>query len=109
MSGTDDFAYSAFKSQIEAMAEVSDKTFVIADNEQDGNLAFREQEGGTHDGNYASQYTYNGLMWFWSGENRQEKRFIFPFILRRKLERMPPKQIPGCFILAEILGNHLPL
>lgn len=45
----------------------------MADNEQDGNLAFREQEGGTHDGNYASQYTYNGLMWFWSGENRQKK------------------------------------
>lgn len=37
----------------------------MADNEQDGNLAFREQEGGVHDGNYASQYTYNGLMWFW--------------------------------------------
>lgn len=73
MSGTDDFAYSAFKSQIEAMAEVSDKTFVMADNEQDGNLAFREQEGGTHDGSYASLYTYNGLMWFWSGENRQKK------------------------------------
>ncbi len=73
MSGTDDFAYSAFKSQIEAMAEVSDKTFIMADNEQDGNLAFREQEGGTHDGSYASQYTYNGLMWFWNGENRQKK------------------------------------
>jgi len=73
MSGTDDFAYSAFKSQIEAMAAVSDKTFVIADNEQDGNLAFREQEGGTHDGNYASRYTYNGLMWFWSGENKQKE------------------------------------
>lgn len=65
MSGTEDFAYSAFKGQIEAMAAVSDKTFVMADNEQDGNLAFREQEGGVHDGNYASQYTYNGLMWFW--------------------------------------------
>ena len=54
MSGTDDFAYSAFKSQIEAMAAVSDRTFVMADNEKDGNLAFREQEGGVHDGNYAS-------------------------------------------------------
>ena len=72
MSGTDDFAYSAFKSQIEAMAAASDKTFVMADNEQEGNLAFREQEGGVHDGNYASQYTYNGLMWLWNGENRQK-------------------------------------
>lgn len=73
MSGTDDFAYSAFKSQIEAMAAVSDRTFVMADNEQDGNLAFREQEGGVHDGDYASQYTYNGLMWFWNGENKQKE------------------------------------
>ena len=73
MSGTEDFAYSAFKNQIEAMAAVSDKTFVMADNEQDGNLAFREQEGGVHDGNYASQYTYNGLMWFWNGESRQKE------------------------------------
>lgn len=71
MSGTDDFAYSAFKSQIEAMAAVSDRTFVMADNEKDGNLAFREQEGGVHDGNYAIQYTYNGLMWFWNGGNKQ--------------------------------------
>lgn len=73
MSGTDDFAYSAFKSQIEAMAAVPDRTFVMADNEQDGNLAFREQEGGVHDGDYASQYTYNGLMWFWNGENKQKE------------------------------------
>lgn len=73
MSGTDDFAYSAFKSQIEAMAAVSDKTFVMADNERDGNLAFREQEGGVHDGDYASQYTYNGLMWFWNGESKQKE------------------------------------
>lgn len=71
MSGTDDFAYSAFKSQIEAMAAVSDRTFVMADNEKDGNLAFREQEGGVHDGNYASQYTYNVLMWFWNEGNKQ--------------------------------------
>lgn len=73
MSGTEDFAYSAFKSQIEAMAAVQDETFVMANNEQDGNLAFREQEGGVHDGNYASQYTYNGLMWFWNEENTQKK------------------------------------
>lgn len=73
MSGTDDFAYSAFKSQLEAMAAVPDKTFVMADNEQEGNLAFREQEGGVHNGDYASQYAYNGLMWFWNGGNKQGK------------------------------------
>ena len=66
MSGTDDFAYSAFARQIEAMLETSDGNFVEADNEKEGNLAFRVQEGGTHNGEYAEQYIYNGLCWFWN-------------------------------------------
>lgn len=65
-SGTDDFAYSAFKRQIEAMATVTDGTFRYADNERDGNLYFLEQEGGTHNGEYAMQYFYNGLCWIWN-------------------------------------------
>ena len=65
-SGTDDFAYSAFKRQIEAMAAVTDGTFRYADNERDGNLYFLEQEGGTHNGEYAMQYFYNGLCWIWN-------------------------------------------
>lgn len=64
-SGTDDFAYSSFKYQIEAMADVSDGTFRYADNEKDGNLYFLEQEGGTHSGEYAMEYFYNGLCWIW--------------------------------------------
>lgn len=64
-SGTDDFAYASFKSQIEAMAGVSDGTFRYADNEKDGNLYFLEQEGGTHSGEYAMEYFYNGLRWIW--------------------------------------------
>lgn len=64
-SGTDDFAYSSFKYQIEAMAAVEDGTFRYADNEQDGNLYFLEQEGGTHSGEYAIEYFYNGLRWIW--------------------------------------------
>lgn len=70
MSGTEDFAYAAFAGQIEAMLAVPDGSFIEADNEQDGNLAFRVQEGGTHTGDYANQYIYNGLCWFWnhSGE-----------------------------------------
>lgn len=63
VSGTDDFAYSSFKHQIEAMADVSDGTFRYADNEKDGNLYFLEQEGGTHSGEYAIEYFYNGLCW----------------------------------------------
>lgn len=65
-SGTDDFAYSAFKMQIEAMATVADETFHYADNERDGNLYFLEKEGGTHSGEYAMQYLYNGLCWIWN-------------------------------------------
>lgn len=68
-SGTDDFAYSAFRQQIMSMGNVSDGTFVLADNEQEGNLAFREREGYVHDGNASNEYTNNGLRFFWNSEN----------------------------------------
>ena len=64
-SGTDDFAYSSFKNQIEAMAGENSGTFRYADNEGEGNLYFLEQEGGTHNGEYAMEYFYNGLCWIW--------------------------------------------
>lgn len=64
-SGTDDFAYASFRYQIEAMANVSDGTFRYADNETEGNLYFLEQEGGSHSGEYAIEYFYNGLYWIW--------------------------------------------
>lgn len=64
-SGTDDFAYASFRYQIEAMANVSDRTFRYADNEKEGNLYFLEQEGGSHSGEYAIEYFYNGLCWIW--------------------------------------------
>lgn len=64
-SGTDDFAYASFRYQIEAMANVSDGTFRYADNETEGNLYFLEQEGGSHSGEYAIEYFYNGLCWIW--------------------------------------------
>lgn len=64
-SGTDDFAYSSFKYQIQAMADVGDGTFRYANNEAEGNLYFLEQEGGTHSGEYAMEYFYNGLCWIW--------------------------------------------
>lgn len=67
-SGTDDFAYSAFKRQIMAMGDVADGTFRFADNEIEGNLAFREREGYIHDGTASEEYTYNGLRFFWNGE-----------------------------------------
>lgn len=66
-SGTKDFAYSAFKSQIMAMGEVPDGTFQFADNGTDGNLLFLEREGYSHDAAACDEYTYNGLCFFWNG------------------------------------------
>ena len=65
-SGTADFAYSGFKSGVLAMAAVPDGTFVLADNERDGNLSFREREGYSHDGRAANEYMYNALRFFWN-------------------------------------------
>lgn len=72
-SGTRDFAYSSFKTQIMNMAAVKDGTFRLADQEADGNLSFREREGYEHNYEAANEYTYNGLRFFWSApfeENR---------------------------------------
>ena len=62
-SGTENFAYSGFKSGVMAMGETD--TFTFADNERDGNLAFREREGYAHDGRAANEYAYNALRFFW--------------------------------------------
>lgn len=66
-SGTDDFAYSAFKSQVMSMANESDGFFRLAKTETDGNLSFLEREGYSHDGRASEEYTYNGLRFFWNG------------------------------------------
>lgn len=66
MSGTADFAYSAFKRQIDSMAQTD--MFTMADSEASGNLAFREREGYEHDGRASSEYTYNGLVFFWGSD-----------------------------------------
>ena len=63
-SGTEDFAYSAFKQQIMNMGNVPDGTFRFADNEE-GNLLFLEREGYEHDATASEEYTYNGLKFFW--------------------------------------------
>ncbi|MEA4890200.1 MAG: hypothetical protein VB070_12120 [Clostridiaceae bacterium] len=39
---------------------------------EDGNLAFRIQEGGVHSGEYASEYAFNGLLWFWNQSGNQK-------------------------------------
>lgn len=65
-SGTDDFAYSGFKSGVMAMGETD--VFAFADSEQDGNLSFREREGYMHDGTAANEYMYNALRFFWNAD-----------------------------------------
>ncbi len=70
-SGTNDFAYSSFKAQIQAMA--ANDMFTVADNEQEGNLYFLEKEGYSHDGYAAMTYFYNGLTWLFKDGNTAEK------------------------------------
>lgn len=67
-SGTDDFAYSAFKAQIMAMANNSEGMFKLAKNESEGNMSFLEREGYKHDAKATDEYTYNGLRFFWNGQ-----------------------------------------
>ncbi len=76
-SGTNDFAYSSFKAQIDSMAAVTDGTFVYADNEEEGNLYFLEKEGATHDGYAAMTYFYNGVRWLWKNtETEAAEEFL---------------------------------
>lgn len=63
-SGTNDFAYQSFQSQIMNMSELPSGNFIMADNETDGNISFREQEGAAHEYRAANQYVYNGLRFF---------------------------------------------
>lgn len=70
MSGTEDFAYPGFTSEIDAMADVGDGTFVLADRESQCNLAYRVREGYRHDALAAGEYTYHGLRFFWADEAR---------------------------------------
>lgn len=67
-SGTDDFAYSAFKAQIMAMANNSGGMFKLAKNESEGNMSFLEREGYKYDAKATDEYTYNGLRFFWNGQ-----------------------------------------
>lgn len=73
-SGTNDFAYSAFKAQIMAMGNDSDGMFTFANNESDGNLSFREREGYSHDssqwdGNYDAIVESRTPVYFAIGEH----------------------------------------
>lgn len=67
-SGSDDFAYSSFRSQIMAMENASDNTFRFGTSESNGNLAFLVREGYSHDATANYEYMYNGLCFFWNSK-----------------------------------------
>ena len=73
MSGTNDFAYSGFTDQMNAMFNA--KYFTRANNEKDGNIAYTVKEGYSHDRNASSEYFYNALSWVWSGTNISSSDF----------------------------------
>ena len=73
MSGPDDFAYSSFKRQIDAMGKVT-SMFVYGNTENEGNLAFREMAGYTHGPEASNLYTYNGLQFFFKGETATDEK-----------------------------------
>ncbi len=64
MTGTEDFAASAFEQQIENMRNYD--SFRYSDAEKDGNLTFRIKEGYSHNGTASTEYVYNALLWFWN-------------------------------------------
>lgn len=71
MSGTNDFAYSGFTSQMNAMFNA--EYFTRANNEKDGNIFYSVKEGYSHDGKASSEYFYNALSWVWQGKSQAEK------------------------------------
>ena len=71
MSGTNDFAYSGFTGQINAM--LATDTFIKADNEKEGNLAYNVKEGYSHNGLAQTEYFYNAMAWVWKGTSNAVK------------------------------------
>lgn len=62
-SGTNDFAYSGFTRQIQAMA--NNPMFKYANNENEGNLYYLVAPGGTHGRKNALEDFYNGMIQLW--------------------------------------------
>lgn len=67
MSGTDGFAYSGIKIQIQNMKNDSSSRFIAADSQDGGSIAFREQEGFERNVQAAGEYTHNGMRLFFNG------------------------------------------
>lgn len=63
ITGTEDFARPYDEARVRLLQE--SPYFTESDTEQDGDFAFRVRDGYGHDAVAASEYTYNGLRWFW--------------------------------------------
>lgn len=72
MTGTNDFAYSYDNSRADKMRDSS--YFTELTNKQDGNFIYLTKEGYSHDGTAASEYTYNGLKYFWKNSKPNEEK-----------------------------------
>jgi hypothetical protein len=64
VTGTNDFAYSYDNNRVQKMR--NSPYFTELDNEHNGNFAYLDTEGYAHDGRASTEYTYNGLRWFWN-------------------------------------------
>lgn len=102
-AGTNDFAYSAFKAQITAMANNSGGMFKFAKNESDGNLSFLEREGYSHDGKACDEYTYNGLRFFWNGQTENNEK---PESTAKKYNVEPGTEEYKGFMLDNVLHSE---
>ena len=71
MTGTDDFAYDYDKNRVNLMK--NSEYFSDIDDNPIGNFAFRVKKGYSHDGKAATEYIYNGLKTFWSGDKATEE------------------------------------
>lgn len=89
MSGTNDFAYSGFTEQMNAMFNA--KYFTRSNNEIDGNIAYSIKEGYSHDGRASSEYFFNALSWIWSKENFEASNFT----LDTKIEDVKKDKVFG--------------
>lgn len=69
-SGTQDFAYSGIRAQIQAMAQSSD-IFHYANNSDDGNLYFLVAPGGVHGPANALEDFYNAMLQLWKVDDHE--------------------------------------
>lgn len=93
ITGTEDFASSQFESQINGMLNKESKNFREADNEEEGNLAFRIKEGYSHDGKASMEYIYNGMLWFWNHGSGNKKETEKQETVEKVTEKTLVKQV----------------